>query len=52
MATVWSASIAALETSMASVVLPVPTSPVNQMPRPAAIRSETMWTYERTSRTT
>ena len=37
---------------MASVVLPVPTSPVNQMPWPASRRSATLRTYWRTSRTT
>ena len=36
MATVRSACIAALEISIATVVLPVPTSPVNHMPRPAS----------------
>src|SRR5690349_18347629 len=38
--------------SIASVVLPVPTSPVNQMPRPASKRSGSARTYWRTSRTT
>ena len=32
--------MAAFETSIASVVLPVPTSPVNQIPRPSASRAE------------
>ncbi len=44
MATVWSASMAALETSIASVVLPVPTLPVNHRPRPSASCSETVRT--------
>ena len=52
MATVRSASIAALEISIASVVLPVPTSPVNQRPRPASSCSAIAPTYWRTSRTT
>ena len=50
MATVRSASIAALEISMASVVLPVPTPPTNQIPRPSSSRSSMLRTYVRTSR--
>jgi hypothetical protein len=52
MATVRSASIADLETIIASVVLPVPTSPVNHRPRPASSCSRIARTYWRTSRTT
>ena len=48
----WSASIAVLEISIASVVLPVPKSPVNHMPRPAATWSEIASQYSRTSRST
>ena len=51
MATVRSACIAALEISIATVVLPVPTSPVNHMPRPASTCAATSPTYRRTSRT-
>ena len=39
MATARSASTAALETSIASVVLPVPTSPISQIPAPSSRRS-------------
>jgi hypothetical protein len=45
-----SASIAAFEISIASVVLPVPTPPTNQMPRPSSSRSRIDRTYVRTSR--
>ena len=44
--------MAALEISIASVVLPVPTSPVNQMPAPLSSCSAIVRAYWRTSRTT
>src|SRR5256885_5111961 len=52
MATLRPASSAALETSMASVVLPVPTSPTNQMPRPSSRLRSTSRAKRRTSATT
>jgi hypothetical protein len=45
-----SASIAAFEINIASVVLPVPTPPTNQIPRPSSSRSAMCRTYARTSR--
>ena len=42
--------MAAFDTSIASVVLPVPTSPVNHRPRPSSSRSPIARTYARTSR--